>query len=264
VSEYFVFKYCNIVAIFKNKAYICNIDALLKFSIVIHLKNIQKKFKGQLVIDNLSLDVSAGEIYGLLGANGAGKSTTLNLLLGFLKPDSGSITIGSNTNHLKKANNPIGYIPENVNLYSYLSGLENLDYFCKLAGLNYTHTELSNFLTACALQEVAHNQPISVYSKGMRQKVGIAIAYAKKATIYLLDEPASGLDPLASNELSDLLQKLALSGATILMASHDIFRVRETCNRIGILKQGRLVKEMKSSEVSSNELESIYLNFMQN
>ncbi len=231
--------------------------------IMIQLQNIQKKFKGQLAIDNLSLEINSGEIYGLLGANGAGKSTTLNLLLGFLKPDSGSITIGSSTNHLEKANNEIGYIPENVNLYSYLSGLENLDYFCKLAGLNYSRTELSNFLTECGLQEVAHHKPISVYSKGMRQKVGIAIAYAKKAKIYLLDEPASGLDPLASNELSDLLRKLALSGATILMASHDIFRVRETCNRIGILKHGRLVKEMNASEVSSNQLEGIYLNFMQ-
>ena len=98
----------------------------------------------------------------------------------------------------------------------------------------------------------------------MRQKVGIAIAYAKKAKVYLLDEPASGLDPLASNELSELLKKLASEGATILMASHDIFRVRETCNKIGILKHGKLVKEMNAREVSSNELENIYLNFMQN
>ena len=98
----------------------------------------------------------------------------------------------------------------------------------------------------------------------MRQKVGIAIAYAKKAKVYLLDEPASGLDPLSSNELSELLKKLASNGSTILMASHDIFRVRETCNKIGILKNGKLIKEMDTKNVSSNELESIYLNFMKN
>jgi len=97
----------------------------------------------------------------------------------------------------------------------------------------------------------------------MRQKVGIAIAYAKKAKVYLLDEPASGLDPLASNELSVLLKKLAAEGAAILMASHDIFRVRETCNRIGILKHGVLIKEMQTSDVTANELEKIYLNYMQ-
>ena len=149
-----------------------------------------------------------------------------------------------------------------MNLYPYLSGLENLDYFCRLAGLRYTIDELSNYLNECGLQQQAHKQQTAKYSKGMRQKVGIAIAYAKNAKVYLLDEPASGLDPLASNELSELLKKLAANGAAILMASHDIFRVRETCHRIGILKQGKLVKEIDSSAVSSNELESIYLNFM--
>ena len=104
---------------------------------------------------------------------------------------------------------------------------------------------------------------METYSKGMRQKVGIAIALAKKAKVYLLDEPASGLDPLASNELSSLLQKLSSNGSAILMASHDIFRVRETCNRIGIIKKGELVKEMHTSEVSTNELENIYIEYMQ-
>ena len=97
----------------------------------------------------------------------------------------------------------------------------------------------------------------------MRQKVGIAIALAKNAKIYLLDEPASGLDPMASNELSVILKKLSTNGSTILMASHDLFRVRETCDKIGILKQGSLIKEMLSKDVTSNELEEIYLNFMQ-
>ncbi len=231
---------------------------------MIHLQNIYKSFKGQRALNNLSLEVKAGEIYGLLGANGAGKSTTLNLLLGFLKQDSGSIQIGDNIKRSNKILHNIGYIPENVNLYPYLSGIENIDYFCKLAGLKYNTKELSDFLYVCGLQREAHQKPTSSYSKGMRQKVGIAIAYAKKAEVYLLDEPASGLDPLASNELSELLKKLASEGTTILMASHDIFRVRETCNRIGILKHGELVKEMNADEVSSNELENIYLNFMQN
>ena len=157
-----------------------------------------------------------------------------------------------------------GYIPENVSLYPYLSGIENLDYFCRLAGFNYSKEELSEFLNTCGLQSDAHHQRVSSYSKGMRQKAGIAIAYAKKAKVYLLDEPASGLDPLASNELSALLKKLAEEGAAILMASHDIFRVREVCHRIGILKNGKLVKELNTEEVSANELEELYLQFMQN
>jgi len=233
---------------------------------MIQLESVNKSFKGKLVIDNLNVEIQKGEILGLLGANGAGKSTTINMLLGFLSPDSGVIKINEidTINNGKNTRSFIGYIPENVNLYTHLSGLENLDYFCKLAGLKYTKIELADFLSTCGLQTDAHNKKVSGYSKGMRQKVGIAIAYSKKAKIYLLDEPASGLDPLASNELSILLKKLAHEGATILMASHDIFRVREVCDRIGILKNGILVKELHSKDVSANELETLYLQFMQN
>ncbi len=231
---------------------------------MIQLKNIDKKFKDKLALDNLSLEVKSGEIYGLLGANGAGKSTTLNLLLGFLTADRGEINMVDINDSSIIQQDRIGYIPENVNLYPYLTGVENLDYFSKLAGLKFTLEELARFLLECGLEEEAFNKSISEYSKGMRQKVGIAIAYAKNAKIYLLDEPASGLDPLSSNELSILLKKMSERGATILMASHDIFRVRETCHKIGILKNGSLVKEMFSKEVSSRELESLYLDYMKN
>ena len=229
---------------------------------MIKLQNITKSFKDKKALDNLSLRVNSGEIYGLLGANGAGKSTTLNLLIGFLEADSGVIKITNSKDQLI-TKDMIGYIPENVNLYPYLSGIENLDYFCKLSGLIFKSSELKDLLNECGLESDSHFKRTSEYSKGMRQKVGIAIALAKNANIYLLDEPASGLDPMASNELSVILKKLSSKGSTILMASHDLFRVRETCDKIGILKQGCLIKEMLSQEVTSNELENIYLNFMQ-
>ena len=233
---------------------------------MIQIQNASKSFKGQLAVQNLNLQVQKGEILGLLGANGAGKSTTINMLLGFLPADSGTVSIEGKETFKQAAavRQLVGYIPENVNLYPYLSGLENLDYFCKLAGLKYSKVELQGFLSTCGLQSGTHLKKVSEYSKGMRQKVGIAIAYAKKAKVYLLDEPASGLDPLASNEPSELLKKLAMEGAAILMASHDIFRVREVCHRIGILKQGALVKELRSEEVSANELEQLYLEYMTN
>lgn len=236
---------------------------LFLFASMIKLKNVTKSFKDKKALDNLSLNVNSGEIYGLLGANGAGKSTALNLLLGFLDSDSGSIEISSSNDKKLVSRDMIGYIPENVNLYPYLSGIENLDYFCKISGLSLNSIKLSELLNECGLENDAHNKRTSEYSKGMRQKVGIAIALAKNAKIYLLDEPASGLDPMASNELSVILKKLSTNGATILMASHDLFRVRETCDKIGILKQGSLIKEMLSKDVTSNELEEIYLNFMQ-
>ena len=231
---------------------------------MIQLQNVSKSFKGQPAVQNLNLQVEEGEILGLLGANGAGKSTTINILLGFLSPDSGTVSIEGKEAFKEAAEvrQLVGFIPENVNLYNYLTGLENLDYFCKLTGLKYSKAELQEFLSICGLQSDAHHRKVSGYSKGMRQKVGISIAYAKKAKVYLLDEPASGLDPLASNELSELLKKLAAEGAAILMASHDIFRVREVCHRIGILKQGALVKELRSEEVSANELEQLYLEYM--
>tara|TARA_B100000902_G_scaffold394874_1_gene452135 strand:+ start:423 stop:1118 length:696 start_codon:yes stop_codon:yes gene_type:complete len=231
---------------------------------MIQLKNIYKRFNEKEALKDLSLEVKTGEIYGLLGANGAGKSTTLNLLLGFLFPDEGEIDMIDIDSNMPIQRNQIGYIPENVNLYPYLSGVENLDYFCKLAGFKFSLKQLHEFLLECGLEKDSFNKLISEYSKGMRQKVGIAIAYAKNAKIYLLDEPASGLDPLSSNELSVLLKRMSDRGATILMASHDIFRVRETCHKIGILKNGSLVKEMLSKEVSSIELESIYLDYMKN
>ncbi|MEM6630344.1 MAG: ABC transporter ATP-binding protein [Bacteroidota bacterium] len=233
---------------------------------MIQILNASKSFKGIPAVQNLTLNVGEGEILGLLGANGAGKSTTINLLLGFLSPDSGKVQIkGLDTAiKAKEVRKFIGFIPENVSLYPYLSGMENLDYFCRLTSLVYSKNELESFLSTCGLQAEDQHKRVADYSKGMRQKVGIAIAYAKKAEVYLLDEPASGLDPLASNELSALLKKLASEGATILMASHDIFRVREVCNRIGILKKGSLVKELYSEEVSANELENLYLEYMKN
>lgn len=231
---------------------------------MIQLQNIHKKFKDKVALHDLCLEVKSGEIYGLLGANGAGKSTTLNLILGFLKPDTGSINMINIEDGSSISKDRLGYIPENVNLYPYLTGLENLDYFSRLAGLHFGTEKLHEFLLDCGLEKDAINQSISEYSKGMRQKVGIAIAYAKNAKIYLLDEPASGLDPLSSNELSLLLKKMSDKGSTILMASHDIFRVRETCNKIGILKNGILIKEINSKDVSSIELEKIYLEYMKN
>ncbi|NIF05091.1 ABC transporter ATP-binding protein [Chryseobacterium sp. Tr-659] len=232
---------------------------------MIKIENTSKSYNGKNAVTDLSLAVKEGEIYGLLGPNGAGKSTTLNMLLGFLKPDTGTTSLNNidTSTDAKKAREMIGYIPENVNLYPYLTGIENLYYFCKLAGKEYHQTELSDILSECGLQKEAHHKKTGAYSKGMRQKVGIAIAYAKKAKVYLLDEPASGLDPMASNELSALLKKLADEGAAILMASHDIFRVRETCSRIGILKNGILVKEMETAGITASELEKMYLDYMQ-
>jgi len=233
---------------------------------MIQLSNVTKAYKSNTALDDLSLAIDKGQIYALVGSNGAGKTTTINLLLGFLDPTSGEVLLdGLNPYENKKTiSGRVAYIPENVSLYPYLSGVENLDYFCSLAGISKSKKALKETLSNCGLQEDFHDRKVSEYSKGMRQKVGIAIAYAKEAKVLLLDEPASGLDPASSNELTANLKQLAQDGATILMASHDLFRVRETADRIGILKQGRLVEELNSENISANMLEEMYLQYMKN
>jgi ABC-2 type transport system ATP-binding protein len=223
--------------------------------------NLTKKYGDTIALKELNLTIPKGEIFALLGQNGAGKTTTINLFLGFVTSTSGTLTINGipvleNENQTKKH---IAYIPETVMLYPNLSGLENLNYFSALAGFKYTKEELKGFLQKVNLQDEAHSKKLATYSKGMRQKVGIAIAVAKKAKALLLDEPTSGLDPKASNEFSRIIQELAADGTAILMATHDIFRAKEVAHRIGIMKQGNLVSVINGNAISANELEQLYL-----
>lgn len=228
---------------------------------MLEARNLNKMYGQHHALNNLNLTIQPGEIFALLGQNGAGKTTTINLFLGFLKPTSGAAYIDgiSVDEQPEKTKERLAYIPETVMLYPNLTGLENLEYFSSLAGFDYSKTELSAFLNTAGLQESAHGQRLGGYSKGMRQKVGIAIAVAKKASVLLLDEPTSGLDPKASNEFSEILKSLSASGTAILMATHDIFRAKEVATRIGIMKQGVLESVIEAKDISANELEALYL-----
>ncbi len=225
---------------------------------------LSKSYNGAVALHPLDLRIEPGEIFCLLGANGAGKTTTINLFLNFIAPTSGTAKIGG----LDVVEKPLeskrllAYIPEQVMLYKNLTGIENLEYFTALAGGHHTKAELHGFLEEAGLARADAGKRVGAYSKGMRQKVGIAIAIAKKARALLLDEPTSGLDPKASNEFSELLKKLSGSGAAILMATHDLFRAKETGTRVGIMKHGRLVAKYATSELGHADLERIYLEHM--
>lgn len=228
-------------------------------------EKVSKTFGTTAALQSLSLQVSPGEVLGLLGPNGAGKTTTIHLLVGFLQPDSGSVTIDG-VDVVKdpdEARRRLGYISENVALYPFLSARENLKHFAALAGLKFTKTELAEKLVAAGLAADAVDRRVSTFSKGMRQKVGIAIATSKRAKAMVLDEPASGLDPHASHELSVLVRQVANEGASVLMATHDLFRAKETCDRVVILQDGRMVQELNPREMTANDLEGIYLEQME-
>ena len=224
-------------------------------------ENLSKTYGDYKALNNLNLKLNEGEIFALLGQNGAGKSTTINIFLGFVKPTEGVAKINgvSVVDRPEETKKFIAYIPETVLLYPNLTGVENLKFFSSLAGFDYDNEALTNFLSKAGLQSDAHHDRLGDYSKGMRQKVGIAIAIAKKAKVLLLDEPTSGLDPKASNEFSEILKELASEGTTIFMATHDIFRAKEVADRIGIMKRGNLISEINADEISANELEKLYL-----
>ena len=227
--------------------------------------NLSKKYGEQKALDSLNLNVQPGEIFCLLGANGAGKTTTINLLLGFTAPTSGSAFINQLDVHenLKATKKFLAYIPENLMLYPSLTAMENLDYFSGIAGKKLSKNELEGFLNEAGLQTDSFNNRISAFSKGMRQKVGIAIALAKDAKVLLLDEPTSGLDPKASNEFGQLLKKLREKGVATLMATHDLFRAKEVATHIGIMKDGQLKQQFVAGEISLPQLEKIYLSTME-
>jgi ABC-2 type transport system ATP-binding protein len=227
--------------------------------------NLTKRYDQAVALDALNLTVGPGEVFCLLGANGAGKTTTINLFLNFVQPSAGTARI----NGLDVTQKPLetkrylAYIPETVMLYKNLTGLENLEYFSALAGREaYTRGELRGFLARAGLQPEAGDQRIGTYSKGMRQKVGIAIALAKEAKALLLDEPTSGLDPKASNEFSGLLKQMSAERVAVLLATHDLFRAKESGTRVGIMNHGRLVRTLSTQEVGHADLERIYLEHM--
>jgi ABC-2 type transport system ATP-binding protein len=224
-----------------------------------------KKFGDYVALDNLHLTVAPGEVFCLLGANGAGKTTTINLFLGFVPPTEGTVRVDGLdvTRYPRESKQRLAYVPEQVMLYRQFTGFENLEYFSALG--QKTPPERS-YLREClrrtGLPEEAFDRNIGTYSKGMRQKVGIALALARQAKALLLDEPTSGLDPQATNEFSLLVESLKDDGVAILMATHDLFRAREVGTRLGIMKQGRMVDRLLASEVTYSALERIYLEYM--
>lgn len=228
---------------------------------MLHANQLSKCFGDHQALDALTLSIAPGEVFCLLGPNGAGKTTTINLFLGFLTPTRGHVRVDG----LDVAADPdatrarLSYLPEQVALYPHLSGLENLRFFAGVSGAPTDAPTLRECLADAGLQPDAFNRRVSGYSKGMRQKVAVALALLRASKALLLDEPTSGLDPQASREFAGLIERLRERGLAVLMATHDLIHVKDVATRIGIMKAGRLVTEFSAADVTQEQLQRAYL-----
>ncbi len=228
--------------------------------------DLTKRYEDRVLgLDHVSFAVPPGQIYAMLGANGAGKTTTINLFLNFIDPTAGEARIDGVVTHREplEAKKRVAYVSENVMLYLQFTALQNLDYFARLGGkTNYSKDDYRRVLLRVGLQEEAHHKRLKGFSKGMRQKCGIAIAMLKDAPAILLDEPTSGLDPQAAFEFIRLLRELREEGKAILLSTHDIFRAKELADTVGIMNAGRLVMQRTRDELAGEDLEKLYMHYI--
>jgi len=235
-------------------------------SALIQASRLSKRYEdGVLALDGLDLEVQAGEIYGMLGGNGAGKTTAIHLFLNFIEPTSGEARIAGFSSHREplEAKKHVAFVSENVSLYPNFTAVQNLEYFTRLGGRNnLTRKDYEAVLQRVGLDREAHDKRLRGFSKGMRQKCGLAIAILKDAPAILLDEPTSGLDPKAGLEFMRLLEALREEGKAILMSTHDLFRAKELVDRLGIMNRGVLMAELGRDELRHEDLESVYVSYM--
>ena len=234
---------------------------------MIEAQDLSKSYiQGINVLDHINFQIAQGEIFCMFGANGAGKTTAINLFLNFIQPTEGCALIDG----IRVAEEPlnakqyVAYVSENVMLYDNFSAYQNINYFANLAGkTKLKRKDYATVLSQVGLEKTQYETRVRNYSKGMRQKLGIAIAIIKDAPNILLDEPTSGLDPKAGVEFLELLTYLRDQGKSILMSTHDIFRAKIVADRIGFLKEGRLVMMKSREELKNEDLSALYIEYMQ-
>jgi ABC-2 type transport system ATP-binding protein len=210
---------------------------------VITAQGLTKTYGKANAVDAISFAIRKGEVFGLLGPNGAGKTTTILMMLGLTEISSGQVSVlGFNPARAPlQVKRRVGYLPDSVGFYDNLSAVENLAYTAKLMGLSYNErTErIAEALARVRLADVAHKR-VATFSRGMRQRLGLAEIIVKRAEIAILDEPTSGLDPQATIEFLELIAELKRGGTTVLLSSHLLDQVQRICDRVALFKSGRI------------------------
>jgi len=212
----------------------------------VETQDLTKRYDGVTVVDRLNLHVMENEVFGLLGPNGAGKTTTILMLLGLTEPASGNARVfGFNpTREPLKVKRLVGYLPEKVGFYDNLTARENLRFIAELNNVGYTeaNSRIDEVIKMVGLDD-KENLTVGKYSRGMKQRLGVADVLVKKPKLVFFDEPTAGLDPEGINQLLDLIANLPQMGTTVVLSSHQLYQVQRVCHNIGILSKGKMVIE---------------------
>ncbi len=228
--------------------------------LAVEVKNLTKVFATGLskdyvvAVDNLSFEVKAGEVYGLIGPNGSGKSTTMKVVLGLMAASKGSAKVFGLDSGDIRARNEIGFLPENPYFYKHLSGAETLKFYGRLCGIKGAALKdrIAELLALVDLEDAADRR-LAGYSKGMLQRIGLAQTLIQNPRLVILDEPTAGVDPVGSRQIRDLIMKLRDDGYTVFLCSHLLEQVQEVCDRVGIIFKGRMRREGSLDELIAIE-----------
>jgi ABC-2 type transport system ATP-binding protein len=236
----------------------------------IHISDLEKSYPDGLrrkrkILHSISLEVSSREVFGFIGPNGAGKSTTINLMMGFTRPDAGTIRIHGLSPDQPESRRSVGYLPEGPRFYENLTAEELLAFAANSAGMPSGDFKraVDPLLDMLSILHVK-KRTVSTYSKGMKQRMGLAMALIHDPQTLILDEPMSGLDPLGRNQLKNVILDLKARGKTVFFSSHILNDVETLCDRVGVIHHGRILfcgptKEFMESE---NDLESKFVNMI--
>ena len=232
---------------------------MTKDEMVIELKGVEKTFRDfwlrplAKAVRGLDLEVKRGDVFGLIGPNGSGKSTTIKMILGLVRPTKGTVRLFGLDPRAKAARSRIGYLPELSRLHPFLTAEETVMYYAGLSGMKRADAKrrTGDLLGELNLAHAA-KRTVGGFSKGMARRVAIAAALVASPELLILDEPASGLDPIGTREVKELIGRLAADGMTVLLTSHQLFDVQDICNRVAVVSEGRRVGGGAVAEIVAN------------